>query len=346
MGNPHVTKENGYDSAPIHIACASDAGYFIGLFVTVASICSSTAPTTRLRFHILDMGLTQQMRDALETFAAGASHQDIQCIYHTISAELFEGFPPWKGSLATYARLLLPNLLPDEDYVIYTDADTLWKRDVRELWAMRDEAVCIHAVPDGSGLALYSSGARQAEHFKALGYNLKAENYYCAGLLLMNLARLRADDFCRKSLEFLTKYKKQVAFLDQDVLNLFYPAPQKGKLLAWQWTEFVLLYGQRETESPRIWHYVRHIPWTCSPSYVSACWWEELAKATATAERGSLLHDFHCLAKRHLRKYKFLASRFGFICRYGLAGLFNRKILKKRWAQLHPTPSCTIPSLK
>lgn len=62
-----------------------------------------------------------------------------------------EGFQSFHGTgKTTYARLLLPDLLSDVTYVIYTDVDILWLADIAELWDSIDEDAIMHISPGGS----------------------------------------------------------------------------------------------------------------------------------------------------------------------------------------------------
>lgn len=46
-------------------------------------------------------------------------------------------FPVYASSRMTYARLMLPRLLSNYNYVLYVDVDVLWIEDVWELWNIR-----------------------------------------------------------------------------------------------------------------------------------------------------------------------------------------------------------------
>jgi len=92
----------------IHVVLASDANYLPGLEVTKASILRSCSAPERIVWHIFD-----------ETDLAKLDVDE---------------FPVWNTSKMTWLRLFLPELLPEVDRVVYSDVDTVWMRDVCELW--------------------------------------------------------------------------------------------------------------------------------------------------------------------------------------------------------------------
>ena len=260
---------------PISVSCASDHAYFCGLWVTLHSLCTHCAEGCALRLHILDGGLTAEDRAALSTLAGRFPGKTIDVRLHPIDPSDFSSLPKWRGNHVAYARLMLQDLLPDEDYTLYTDVDTLWLRDVSELWALRDDTPC-KAVPDGSCLPLYSSGEAKTKVFRSLGVEIRPENYFCSGLLLMNLRALRDMGFTQRWMHLLSDKPSALSFPDQDLYNLILPYPLT-KPLDWRWGEFSATYGLRPIDGPRVIHYANAAPWTHKASAVAMLWWDWLA---------------------------------------------------------------------
>ena len=260
---------------PISVSCASDHAYFCGLWVTLHSLCTHCAEGCALRLHILDGGLTAEDRAALATLAWRFPGKTIDVRLHPIDPSDFSSLPKWRGNHVAYARLMLQDLLQDEDYTLYTDVDTLWLRDVSELWALRDDTPC-KAVPDGSCLPLYSSGEAKTKVFRSLGVEIRPENYFCSGLLLMNLRALRDMGFTQRWMHLLSDKPSALSFPDQDLYNLILPYPLT-KPLDWRWGEFSATYGLRPIDGPRVIHYANAAPWTHKASAVAMLWWDWLA---------------------------------------------------------------------
>ena len=67
------------------------------------------------------------------------------------------------ANLAGLQIVMLDAMAPEpllKTLISYTDIDTLWLRDVNELWGMRGRTPVLAAVSDGSGLEWLSSGRR------------------------------------------------------------------------------------------------------------------------------------------------------------------------------------------
>lgn len=208
----------------ISISCASDEAYYCGLLVTLHSIVSHAKNGSRFICHVLDTGLSEKSKTDLLHRLSLIPERSVKVVFHPLDASQFKGLPEWRGSRTAYGRLLLHDILKDEGYTIYTDVDTLWLRDVSELWAMREDVSVLAAVPDGSGLMDLSSGEERSREFSKLGKSILPGHYYCSGLLLMNLKELRGRNFTAAWRVFLNEYSSTVKFADQDIYNCFFSA--------------------------------------------------------------------------------------------------------------------------
>ncbi len=275
----------------VAVACASDHAYFCGLMVTLHSLCAAAAPAAALRLHVFDAGLEAEDLAALERLPARFPGREIRVLTHALDASAYGDFPAWRGSHVAYARLALQDLLPEEDFVVYTDTDTLWLRDVAELWARRSDRHLLWAVPDGSGLRHYSSGTVRAAELARHGGTVRPEGYFCSGLLMMNLRRLRAEGFSARCAEALRRFGATLAFPDQDLCNLLCPPPETC-LLDPMWGEFSVAYGLRGIGTPRVIHYANAAPWRHRPTAAGMLWWEWLTDRVGFEALGREAGDF------------------------------------------------------
>jgi lipopolysaccharide biosynthesis glycosyltransferase len=119
----------------------------------------------------------------------------------------------------TLFRLLLPELLPDPR-VIYLDCDVVVNLDIAELWALR---------PEDAGLSLAAVKDSWVSRYRVHGFRAKLRNwvmghapqeYFNAGVLLMNFARIRErHNLLKESREFFERYNLLSDDADQDFLN-------------------------------------------------------------------------------------------------------------------------------
>lgn len=115
---------------------------------------------------------------------------------------------------ATYYRMFIPDLFPQFDKVLYLDSDIVVLHNIADLYNIDMGTNLIAGIPDG---AVQTIPVFQEYVEKVVGvadYN----NYFNAGILLMNLDELRKFDFREKFLYLLETVKFSVA-QDQDYLN-------------------------------------------------------------------------------------------------------------------------------
>jgi lipopolysaccharide biosynthesis glycosyltransferase len=118
----------------------------------------------------------------------------------------------------TYLRIFAADVLPsDMSKVLYLDCDLVVLGDLWPLWSMDIDSAILAGVPDPFG------DFRRA----ALGIS-GGEPYVNAGVLLMNLARWRAEGVTQRLVHFIESKRSELIFHDQDALN----AVLRGRILA------------------------------------------------------------------------------------------------------------------
>lgn len=125
-------------------------------------------------------------------------------------------------SIATFYRFFIPNVLPTNiDKVIYLDADIIVNLDINELWRIDLDGKMLATVPDIE--CNHVTHAQDSKNkFLITNSFVAYEDYFCAGILLLNLNRLRAEkDSLKSGMKFLNEHPQMTLF-DQDVLNYLY----------------------------------------------------------------------------------------------------------------------------
>lgn len=216
----------------IHVALASDNNYFEGLLVTATSIAQTCSRPECLTFHLLDGGITQENYTYLN---ARLSSFGCQLSRISMNQDLELGkFKIYHGSKMTYARLLLPDLLPDVAHVIYSDVDILWHADIAELWDGLSTNAILHYVPPHPN-SFSKLGSEESKWFTDNGFCVKPERYFCAGMIVMNLGKLRLENLSTKMVALLEEHYGQVPQNDQTVLNAFMGCRNDTKALDYKW---------------------------------------------------------------------------------------------------------------
>ena len=129
----------------IHLIYGSDDNYWFPTAVSAASAAHGCSQ--RLVIHLFDAGVSDAHYCEYEALIKKA-HSDTVCERHKLDAKMFEGFGAWRGFFVTYSRMFIQDILPDLDWAIYCDGDTLWLGDIAQLWALRDNTKLIQASQD------------------------------------------------------------------------------------------------------------------------------------------------------------------------------------------------------
>ena len=241
-------------STTIEIALASDAKYYCGLLVTAASIAFFANPAACLSFHILDGGLSNK---EFEEFVSKISkfHPKVSFTRHILSSVNLDNLPPYADSKMPYARLLLPTLLPNCHYVVYSDIDILWLADIAQTWSLCSQDSVLLSSPETC------KGTLQQEEkwFREHGLHFVLERYFCSGFSIFNLDLFRKDDLSRKLFAFL-KDNGHTHCADQTALNAILGT--RAHLLPNTWQIFPRNGISESTiVSQCLLHYAGEAPW-------------------------------------------------------------------------------------
>ncbi len=186
-------------------------------------------------------------------------------------------------TVSTMDRLVLPELLTELDRIVYLDVDTVTEGDVCEL-----------AATDLGGypLAARTSVWSVAEQWRRAGNLLSAEKAselrrtmsarhafdfknFNAGVLVLDLARMRADDFTATHLPLVTRF----GLHDQDVLNA-YVGPDRAELDE-KWNVLPILQVE-EITAPGIVHFAGGLkPWSAELTPYGEHWQHYAAQVRA-----------------------------------------------------------------
>lgn len=220
-------------SASAALVCGIDDGYAPALRTLIRSIGAAHGPaTSQLRLIVLDQGLTP------------ASHAAIlaECEEASLPVRVLPAPAPDHGypvsewiSSAVYTRLSIPDVVDDEERVLYLDADTLVVGDLRPLLDMSLSGHCLAAALDpqnpltGHGIAMPG--------WRELGIEY-GRPYFNSGVMLIDLAAAERGGLFAAARRFLAEHPDKVKFWDQDALN--YSADGHWLQLDSRWNTFAL----------------------------------------------------------------------------------------------------------
>jgi lipopolysaccharide biosynthesis glycosyltransferase len=151
-------------------------------------------------------------------------------------------------TLIVYARVLLPDLLPDRNgKLLYLDCDTLITSDLRPLFETSIDRHALAAVPV----------AKTADYVAELNRHFgrpPQTPYFNSGVMLIDLEEWHRRGLTGQTLDWAVSNHNLIRYVDQDALN----AAVHGDFcpLDWRWN----CYGDHDPSAAAIVHFVHQKP--------------------------------------------------------------------------------------
>lgn len=213
------TQNNGNNSAfytsnqTINICYSSDKNYAKYLSLSLASVLMSKNQEDNLHFYILDGGINKKDKEKILSLKNIA---DCRISFVSVDTDKFNSCPMHNSNritVAAYYRLVISDILPEVNKIIYLDCDMEIKHSLSELF---------NTDISQNPLAMVEDTAYE-KHKK----RLNLEEYFNSGMLLMNLNYLRETKFSQKIFDWINVHQEELKLHDQDVLNLYFAAKIK-----------------------------------------------------------------------------------------------------------------------
>ena len=237
----------------IKIILATDDGFAMHTACLLVSILKNAEAHQAFTFYVLDGGLKPESKAKLESLK---SVHDFEIHYLLIDSTLMEKLAGLREQtdarwgIYTFLRLLIPELLPDEDRLLYLDVDMIVRGSLEELWNMDLEGKSIAASLDSS--ELYPELSLRDWRKAILG--LSKSQMFNAGMLLMDLKKIREENAFQTTIHWLEHFADIVLFVDQDGLNVIFRDDKKILSPIWNMSSEPQ-FAKYFTEPPVIIHY-------------------------------------------------------------------------------------------
>ena len=225
----------------INVSVACDDNYAKYAGVVIASILASADKEDNLAFYVLDGGISEENKKAINCYKEVKTHGYI--------------------TIATYYRLKLASLLPDVDKIIYLDCDTVVNTSLKDLY---NKDTSNHLIAGVSDIKL--SAVRKNPH------------YVNAGMIVMDLDNIRKDNTEEKFFNYTKANIDRITKGDQEIINDV--CNDKILVIEPEWNVQASNFTNRScyTTKPKIIHYVsKSKPWKYgSYSYFKNYWFKYL----------------------------------------------------------------------
>ena len=139
-----------------------------------------------------------------------------------------------------YYRLLIPELIPEYEKVIYSDVDVVFRMDLWDLYQINLDGYYLAATRD-LGLNLSKDGV---EYIKTLN-GVEAGDYLQSGFIVLNSSLIMRDGLVE---QFKSLAKQKLKFQDQDILNNACHNKVKYLSLEYNMTDYSFYYVMKECD--------------------------------------------------------------------------------------------------
>jgi lipopolysaccharide biosynthesis glycosyltransferase len=261
-------------SADLHIAIVTDGAYAPWCATTMASAAEATADRPA-SFHIIHTpDLDTDHRDRLVVVAES---RGADVAFHLLDEERLATLPSKGADLGgrvSWARIALADALPGLERVVYLDADTLVTASLAPLGVLDLQGAPVAAVRN-------VTEPEMQPRLYELG--VAPEDYFNAGVLVVDLQQWRAEDAGRGLVELVRRHRDLVWF-DQDALNSLFAgrwlplSPRWNAMNSlWTWPDLAVeAFGEHDvseaTTNPAVlhfegpglakpWHFLCEHPW-------------------------------------------------------------------------------------
>ena len=198
----------------IPVFFAADNEYIPCLAVALRSLIDNSSKDNYYLIKILCTNIDEENQKKIKKYEKANVNIEFVDLNYYINKVKDKLYTRDYFTKATYFRLFIPELYPQLDKALYLDSDVAILSDVADLYNIDMGDNLITGAPDG---VIQSREVFQEYVEKVVGmadYN----NYFNAGIIVMNLDELRKFKFHEKFMYLLSTVKYAVA-QDQDYLN-------------------------------------------------------------------------------------------------------------------------------
>ena len=179
--------------------------------VSMTSLFINNKNAADITVWILGEGLSELSEDRFDAlakeFGRSIKYIDASALIDKIKDM---GMPSYRGSYAANIRLFISELFPEDVHrVLYLDADTVVRGDIRDLYEFD---------LSGQSLAMAYDSLGEA-HKGDLGLD-SSEGYYNSGVILFDVDKWKESGYTEKIIDHVKNVRAHYPSPDQDLLNV------------------------------------------------------------------------------------------------------------------------------
>lgn len=281
----------------INIAYATDKKQYILTLVSIFSVLKNSSPQSFYKFHILNDNLCNKIKKSFKQVENKYKNCSIEFIQ--VDSNIFSDFPlsGWV-TVPAWFRILLPDLLPEADKILYLDNDTIINNSIIEMYNTDLSEELLAGIEDC---------CKTQEKIRKL--NMKSNIYINSGVLLINAKKWRENKIFDKIKDFAIKNKNWIEFSDQSCINKIIDENKialspKYNLMENEWRNYQVEYTgntlkdfKKALENPTIIHYTGAKPNTPESGHKFKKLWWKYAKETKEFKKIKIQYFFKSVYK-------------------------------------------------
>ncbi len=215
------------------IAFSIDNAYAPYLYVCLKSVLAHIQPENKYQAYVLESGLSEEHKRQILSLQCDNLSIEFIDVRKFIDKNVTRAFAVTEHfTPETYYRFFLPQIFPNLDKVLYLDADSLIMRDISPLFEINIEENYLGVTHDCEIVRMSNLDDTEYSDYFTKTLGVKIENYFQAGVMLVNLTQMRQDSITEKLLSALIKIGTP-KFVDQDILNMV--CQNKVKFIPQNW---------------------------------------------------------------------------------------------------------------
>lgn len=222
----------------VPIAFAFDNNLVMPACICISSLMMNAKADTFYDIFILHSASATLNKSDLNRIPE--SYKNCRIQYREVGNE-FDGAFEIRGiTTPAYYRLLIPELIPEYDKVLYSDVDVIFRMDLYELYSIDLGENYIAATRD-LGLNLGKDGRKYIDSMP----DLHCGDYIQSGFIILNNVQINKDGLVSK---FKQVAKRNLKYQDQDTLNIVCYGKILYLSLEYNMTDYSFFYALKERE--------------------------------------------------------------------------------------------------
>lgn len=196
----------------IPVVFTFDKRIILGAAVTIKSLIDRAKADTSYDIYVYHPDIDDKTAGEFKKMLEGTNHS---ITFEYISTERFKGAPINKGGSWTeivYYRLLIPELLPQYEKVIYADTDVLFKDDLSDIYNLDIsdyECAAVAMEPNNENMICH----------KYFPENKNALTFI-SSFIVFNSKKMREENFVQRIFDTIKTFNTRLKFFDVDALNI------------------------------------------------------------------------------------------------------------------------------